>query len=300
MGNHVYDDAWILAKWKDILNWNRLCVLYNEAHGCSVGYSAFKSHCNRDLGLNFQYTDEQKAWLKENYPNLGRVKAAEAFNRIFHENKTPGAIRIAAEKLGLRVSAQRKKNISIENTGRCHPVGTIVPKAHGEPYMKTENGWIPVKNLLMGLHPGQVLAHLDGNTNNCNPENLVVISRAVFVKMAKNGFWSDNPVITKTGILWCELDEALRKTGAVKPGYFKIPEVRMPKERKQRTLDLAPTSNTGELHIHKDRNGYFRVIINKSFLKYNNTFKTLERAIQVRDMLLDGAKKLGKSNGAGQ
>ena len=294
MANHIYDDPWILDRWKDIQNWNKLCVLYNEAHGCSIGYSAFKSHCNRDLGLNFHYSENKKAWLKENYPKLGRVKAAEEFNRIFHENKTPAAIRIAAEKLGLRVSEERKKQISIENTRRFHPVGTIVTKEHGEPYLKTKEGWAPVKNILLGFHPGQVLAHLDGNPNNCTPENLIVINRSIFVKMAKNGFWSENPEITKTGILWCKLDDALHKTGAVKPEYFKIPKLKVAKERKQRTIDLTPTSNTGELHIYKDKKGYFRVVINKSFLKYNNTFKTLERAIQVRDMLLDGAKKLGK------
>lgn len=208
----IYNDVWILENWKKYLNWLSLRNEYNRVHDTDIGYTTFKSHCNRKLGLNFMYTKEQKKWLIDNYPNLGRVKAARQFNKAFGTNKSSEAIKNQAQKLGLKVTSNRKKERAIENTGRYHPVGSEVPGSHGEIYVKTENGFVRKKNLVFGDIPkGHALVHLDGNRENCEKDNLMPLSRQHLALMTANRFWSDNSTITKTGVLCCELETALKK-----------------------------------------------------------------------------------------
>lgn len=207
-----WDDAWILYNWKTFRNWYRLCISYNEVHQTNILYTTFKAHCYKNLGLNFHYSKEQEEWLKENYPKLGRIKTAKAFNKMFHENKTPEAIKMECQKLGLHVNESRRKERAIENTKRYHPTGSIRLGAHDEPYLKTKDGWIRVKELVMGkIEKGQVIIHLDQDPTNCDESNLMIVSRSILQKMMKNKFWSENPEITRTGVIWCKLYEALKE-----------------------------------------------------------------------------------------
>lgn len=211
-----YEDAWILDNWEKHKNWLSLRNEYNRVHKTDIVYTTFKSHCNMKLGLNFMYTEEQKQWLINNYPKLGRVKAAEHFNKIFTTNKTPQAIKAQCIKLGLKVDSDRRKQKAIENTGRFHPIGTEVPKSHGEIYVKTENGFVRKKNLVYGKVPkGYSLVHLDGDRKNCDKENLMPLSRQQLALMTANRLWSSNPTITKTGVICCKLQEVLNDKMAI-------------------------------------------------------------------------------------
>lgn len=207
----AYDDDWIYSHWDDCRNWLTLCNAYNSEHETEIPYCTFKSHCNRELKLNYHYTVEQEAFLAETYPRFGRVKTAEMFNQQFNDNKSPGAIKIhCQQKLGLRVIQERRKETAIENTGRIHQEGTIVFREHGEPYIKTCDGWARLKETILKRESGKIIVHLDGNVNNCQPKNLVVISRKTCARMTKNKFWSEESEITMTGIIWCELDAVLK------------------------------------------------------------------------------------------
>lgn len=206
----VYDDEWIVSNWRNFRNWRKLCARYNEVHCASIGYNTFKSHCNRELDLNYHYSVEQIEWLVENYPKLGRVKATEEFNRTFGENRSVMAIKVKCRILGLTVTEERKKMVSIENTNRYYDVGSVVKKSHGEPYVKTERGWIRLKELVYGERPdGYIIVHLDGDVENCDKENLIAIPRTISATMTKNKFWSEDGNITKTGILCCTLEKML-------------------------------------------------------------------------------------------
>jgi hypothetical protein len=213
MGRGVYasyDNDWIITKWRLFKNWSKLCSAYNEAHGTNIGYNTFKSHCNRELKLNYHYTDEQLEWLRVNYPRLGRVKCQKEFNAMFNEDRSIQGLRVMCTKMGLTVTKERRKETAIENTGRCYPIGAVIKKAHDEPYIKTEHGWKRLKDMAYGSKPkGYVIAHLDQNVDNYSRDNLVAISRSVHIRMAHNKFWSKDPEITKTGILCCELEQML-------------------------------------------------------------------------------------------
>lgn len=209
-----YDDEWILEHWDKVRNWAVLLRMYNEEHGTNFKYTTFKSHCNRELGLNYLYSDEEISWIIENYPKLGRVKATEEFNKIFSYKRTENAIHKCAVKLGLKVTKERLKEKAIENTGRYHPIGTIINKGKSWGVcIKTEEGWKRLSDLAIGKAPkGYRTVHLDGDITNNHPDNLMHVDFASCALMTRYDFWSSSPLITKTGIVWTDCyKELLRK-----------------------------------------------------------------------------------------
>lgn len=58
---------------------------------------------------------------------------------------------------------------------------------------------------------GYILVHLDNDVTNNSVNNIRAISRSVNARMTANKFWSEDPDITKSGILCCELEELLKE-----------------------------------------------------------------------------------------
>lgn len=203
-----YDDKWIMERWEETHNWLTLCNAYNEAHGTSIGYSTFKAHCNR-MGLNYHYTEEQNEFLCKTYPHRGRVVTAELFNKKYGTHKTPAAIHKQCQSnLGLRVTKERKAQRAIENTGRFHEVGTVMIKGNHGLCEKTANGWVRLADTVIGKAPkGHRIIHLDGDITNNTKDNLMHMSFAHCALMSRYGFWSDTPLVTQTGAVWCDLYE---------------------------------------------------------------------------------------------
>lgn len=208
----TYDDEWILERWEQTHNWSVLCQEYNKAHDTDFKYSTFKSHCNRELNLNYHYSDEQNKWLIDHFPDLGRVKTAKAFNERFGTTKSPGAIKLHCNRnLGLFASEQRKKDRAIENTGRYYTIGTVKIMGNNGLCEKTLNGWERVADKVIGKAPrSHRIIHLDGNILNNDVENLVHLNYVQCALMTRYNFWSSDPLITKTGIRWCDLHETIR------------------------------------------------------------------------------------------
>ena len=209
-----YDDDWCIRHWSSFRNWKKLCDEYNRTHDTDISYNTFKSHCNRELGINYHYSKEQERWLIENYPHLGIKKCTKEFNRIFNDSRSNGAIKIRCLQLGVKTTEERRKERAIENTGRYHAVGAIIKKTHGEPYIKCEDGkWRRLKDIVYGYKPkGYLIVHLDGDVNNYEKDNLLAIPRSISARMTANNFWSDFSEVTKTGIICCELEEAIDRS----------------------------------------------------------------------------------------
>ena len=206
-----YNDEWILAHWDIYKNWNQLCIAYCSEFGEQIGYNTFKSHCNRDLHLNFTYTEEQVDWLRENFPVMGRVKVTKLFNEKFNTNRSVAGINNKCKKLGLRVTEERKAERAVENSGRFHEIGTVILKGR-ELYIKTESGWERVKDQVYGDAPeGYAIVHLDGDTTNNDLENLMAVPRSTLALMTRYGFWSSEAIVTETGIAWCDLYKAIKE-----------------------------------------------------------------------------------------
>lgn len=58
---------------------------------------------------------------------------------------------------------------------------------------------------------GHVVVHLNMDRKDCSPENLYCTTRQINFMLAKNGWYTEDPVLTLTAIKWCELFYALKK-----------------------------------------------------------------------------------------
>lgn len=210
----TYNDDWILEYWGTEKNWNRLTDMYNAKFGTNLTYVAFKSYCNRKLGLNFKYTKAEDDWLRENFPKIGKNEIGEKFNQHFGAKRSSAGVYVRCKKLGLKVNDERRtawKNRIAEV--RKQPVGHIAEREHGTLYIKTENGWRRCKEIVLGTQKGKLIIHLDGNKWNLNKDNLVVIDRKISAIMTAEKFWSEDREITKAGIQWAKLKLLLNEQG---------------------------------------------------------------------------------------
>lgn len=213
---YEYEDSWILTNWEDYRNWSNLCKAYNALFNTNINYHTFKSHCNRELGLNFTYSEDEISWLRENYPRLGKYECTAEFNKVFNTNRTINGVTAKCKKLGFHVSNERKRETVIKNTGNYHEPGTILDKGRGYLFIKRTDGkWVQLQRYLTGADEGYedtAVIFLDGNKRNFEPENLMMIPKRYLGLMTKNKFWSEFSEVTKTGLVWCELYDVLRKS----------------------------------------------------------------------------------------
>ena len=104
------------------------------------------------------------------------------------------------------------------------PIGTIVywqcpgNKNIKEAYIKTNSdkryGWVMLKRYIMGDEANnKCVIFLNGDRTDFRKENLACITNKTNVRMKDYGFYSEDPEITKAGITWCELANALKEQG---------------------------------------------------------------------------------------
>lgn len=216
LAKYKYDSEWIIDNWDEYRTfqdmWEDYCV--------KVGYipmGTLKSHCRNVLHLKrhgHYFTKEEIEWLEENYPEMGAELATDGFNKKFCKHKTLNSIKTYVSKIGLTVTEERQKVVDRDIQNRKE-IGEVVYRK-GIPFIKQDDGsWIPKKYIVAGMpKKNEIVVNLDGDKENCSIENLMIIHRRISAKMSINKFWSENRDITKTGILACQLEDALnRKMG---------------------------------------------------------------------------------------
>lgn len=155
------------------------------------------------------YTEKEKQWLCENYPNLGMKETTKKFNEIFNRNKKPKTLqRYCTQHLDLGVTQDYLENKRYWFTA---PIGTISKNCRGEWKIKTENGWQPLaRSMFEDIPEGYIVVHLDCNKDNNERDNLIVIRNGVQTTLRNLGMWSENAQITETALKWYELYELLK------------------------------------------------------------------------------------------
>lgn len=210
-----YDDDWILKNIDMYTSWKQLFDEYHKKFGFGT-YRNFRSHLYSDLKLTRKFTKDQDEWIYENYPTLGSSKATEEFNKFFGVCRSKQTIICRASKLGVKVSNSVSNRLRSESNHLSKPIGSTVVRTNSygskSVWQKTENGWVRQAHLVLGEIPeGKVVVHYDGDFTNNTGENLVAISKRVNARMTFNRFWSEDPTITKTGVMCLELEEALEE-----------------------------------------------------------------------------------------
>lgn len=204
----VCDDSWLIENFNEYPK-GTLYDAYMKAHpGSKLKRAYYRTRLSK-LGLTYRYTDEQRTWLIENYPTMSGTKAAEEFNKKFHCKRTVSTLYSVAHRLGVRTEPDLRRSITRRNV-KTYQIGKEITRTHSDGnssiYVKTENGWVRKTHLVVGDVPKNCgVYHLDNNYKNNNAENLVIVSRNVQAIMAINRFWSEDPEITKTGLICSEL-----------------------------------------------------------------------------------------------
>lgn len=221
-----YDNDWIIERKADYRYWSEMYRDYMEEHpNESHTLGAFLQR-TRKLGLNRRYTQEQDDWLRENYPALGASESYVRFGETFGVKKGFEGFKSHITELGLKVSAKRQYEADQDNGNRENvPLGTVGIRNHKQRNGKVVQlnwikigkgtaGWIPLAQYIAKPDKGQRVVHLDGNSLNDDPKNLVAVDNVTTAMMTGNRFWSDDPNITSAGLTWCELRKTLEESEA--------------------------------------------------------------------------------------
>lgn len=210
-----YNDEWIIDNLPKHTSWKSLFDEYYKLFEFG-NYRNFRNHLYNDLGMTRCFTKEQDDWLRYNYPNLGAEEATKQFCKIFRFGRSKHVIVCRASKLGLKVREEVSKKARSDANPLSLPIGAIVVRTNSQGnktvWVKTENGWARQTHVVIGDIPkGKIVVHYDGDFTNNAPDNLCVITKSVNARMTVNKFWSEDPDITKSGILCCELEELLKE-----------------------------------------------------------------------------------------
>ena len=226
--DHAWHDAWILKNLFGFSSYAEAARAYRRKFGIDISVPALKNHCRYKLGIqkprneNYRHiTDEQADWIRRVYPKLGVIKTRELWNDRYRDNLSCTCIKQIARRIcnvvvnpdvatANKLNAAHKKGSkratrSIGDTRmEC---GRLVMKAAdgewksaGRCIWEKEYGSIP---------EGYALVALDGNTSNIQLENLEIVPWNYLGKLQRNGFFSNDPEVTKTGIVWCDLSTVL-------------------------------------------------------------------------------------------
>lgn len=168
----------------------------------------------------FIYEDKHHQFLQTHYKGISTRELAKLFNKEFNTEIRYGQLRSYKDSRGMKsgYNAQFKKgNVpktaykkgSVPSTKL--PVGTETLTTKGV-YLKVAepDHWIAKQYLVwqkeFGKIPAEsVLFFLDGDKSNCTLENIECMKKAAFIGMARNKRFSDNPILTKTGVLLSEI-----------------------------------------------------------------------------------------------
>ena len=150
------------------------------------------------------YTGEQKEWLAAHYPKLGSKETSRLFEQEFGKAVKPATLkRYCRVWLGCKVPKE------VQYRATTHPIGTIAENCRGEVKIKTEKGWIKATHSEVDVPKGMIAFNLDGDKYNNSPENIGITTNSKWRTLRNNGFWSRDRELTKAGLLWCDLKEAL-------------------------------------------------------------------------------------------
>lgn len=176
-----------------------------------------------------RYTTEEEAFLLEfievcdSYADLTR-RLNEKFGT---ERKMECVREKCTNGLHLRIGKNTGR-FTERSQQRALPVGTIRRSQTGT-YIKVQEvppgtyssgyrkpWWVPLQEKIWtdehgAIPEGHMICFLDNNPQNFSPNNLYPITRAASVRMAQNKWWSSDPRITKTGIMYCNLLIALKR-----------------------------------------------------------------------------------------
>lgn len=180
-----------------------------------------------------KYTAEQNAWLRANIGSYRYKDLVRVFNEQFGTSLSYDALTsYCLKKLRIKRGKDKQHRFAKGKQSSKHTLPIGAEKWDGKIlWVKISDdlieeqrivcqkalnpNWKPKKQVVWEQHHGAIpdgmmLVHLNRNRRDCSIENLYLTTRQINLMMAKNGWYSENPELTKTALKWCELFYAMK------------------------------------------------------------------------------------------
>lgn len=159
-----------------------------------------------------RFTPEANEYLKQNGWNYTSRELSKKMLEMFGVKVAKQTVTDQLRRLGINRGPCYRPPGYVESC--CKPVGSERIDKNRTVMVKVAqpNEWKPKALVVMNYNPRthQVI-YLDGNSLNVEPENMVVVSKRVHARLAKNGWLNKSREITLTGIKWSELLYVLKE-----------------------------------------------------------------------------------------
>lgn len=210
-----WHDGWIVDNFYSYPTTTDCCIAYCEKFGISIERSVFSRRCVK-LGFNRRLTESQKEFIRSNYSELGMNETIKQLNEKFGTRFK--SIENFKKKEELHVTKERKKEACSNGS---FEIGST-KKHHGYTYIKVSDDIGSKKNWKLLHHKiyeenfgeipkGHIVIFLDNNPENFDIENLIAIPVEFQGLLNGNLLKSNEPILTKCAIKWCELYKAIEE-----------------------------------------------------------------------------------------
>lgn len=204
-----------------LMTYPQLTESYNRKFGTQMTVGAMQKKI-RYMNLSekpreypSRFTKEADEYLMANWELQTSNDLAKSLYKMFGIKVRPSTVNEHLRNLGVQ-------------RGSCYVPVDYIPKASkpvgtervdkGRTVMvkvAQPNVWKAKAQLVMGYDPKESQAiFLDGNSLNVTPENIVIVSKKVHARLAKNGWLNSSNEILMAGIKWSELHYALKEMEA--------------------------------------------------------------------------------------
>lgn len=200
------------------MTYPELAKCYNEKFGANMTASSISKKV-RYMGLPKKepyshpsgFTEEANSFLMKN--GL-KFTSSQLSKMLFEQFGISVATQTVTDQLR-RLGIERGARYLPENYEQpsCKPIGTeTICKKTVMVKVAQPNGWLPKSQVLMGHDPlKEVPIYLDGNSLNVTKENIVIVSKRVHARLAKNGWLNSSNEVLLAGIKWSELFYAIKE-----------------------------------------------------------------------------------------
>lgn len=221
---HDWDNDWISKNYSSFKSVKDLYTAYMESHNDEITYDTFKWYCRSRLGYQknvLRMSGEQKQFLISNFDKMSVDNLRKLFNKKYGTNLKVTAFHYHTKRLGLDkwkehlytaeqeeflkrnapcVMRRRLTQLFNEKFGSSVSEDALVMHCWQRGYGALNDG---------RFHQDRKMTiFIDGDSNNFNEDNAKTVDFKTYTMM-NNNRWLDDAEITKTGLLWCELMNAV-------------------------------------------------------------------------------------------
>lgn len=217
-GSHYTDEQNQFIVEHGDMSLKEIADAFNKRFGKTVSKEAIGKK-RKALGLpsvivkqETMFTEEINNFLLENYERFTSRELAEKIAVKFGVEPKTQTVTDQLLRLGIRRGncftpkgyiPRASKPVGYERVDKNR---TVMVKV-GQP-----NEWRPKAQVVMNYDPKkEQVIYLDGNSLNVTKENMVVVSKRVHARLAKNGWLNSSSEIVFAGIKWAELLYAIKK-----------------------------------------------------------------------------------------